>query len=154
MAILNRDRRKTAKLTVQLALLWCYFKYGTSIWQPWAIALSFKKITKTYGQYRHFFYIDADTGNVTDNVSYIYINLNQHKNRKECVETLIHEYTHHKQHINAYDSFFNKGYKYDNHPLEQEAIKVSSRDVDECYEWVQSRLKTIKRWQKKSILSR
>jgi hypothetical protein len=137
----EKGHNHVTKVATQLALLWCYFKYGRSIWQLQPVRVAIRNNLSSYGQYKH--YDITNDEKPTQEVACILINPKLHNfDLKECVGTAIHEYVHHLQQIDVYDSYFNKGFGYDDHPLESEAAHVSKRDVEECYEWVSSRMKS------------
>lgn len=144
MAKTRGGHQKVSKLALQMALLWCYFKYGRSIWQLEPVTIAFRSNLKAFGQYKHFVVSDKKTGDFLGNYAYIIVNPRDHKSLRSAIETVIHEYTHHLQRIDIYEGYFNKGYNYDNHPLEEEAWHVSQRDAAECMKWVLSKLKSDK----------
>lgn len=142
MAKTRGGNRKVTKLALQMALLWCYLKYGRSIWQLEPVTIALRSNIEAYGRYKHFTVYNKKTGDCFGDHAYIIVNPQKHKTLRKAVETVIHEYTHHLQRIDTYESYFNKGYDYDNHPLEKEAFLVSQRDAAECTKWVLSKLKS------------
>lgn len=151
---IGNEHNVVSKMVLQLALLWCYFKYGRSIWQTQKIKLSFNSNLNAYGYYKVYENYDNDTDEFIDETPYIIINPKKHASVEEAMETVIHEYIHHLQRIENYQSYFKKGYDYDNHPLEEEAERISRFDVAECVEWVNSRIKSYKHGRSGSKVTR
>lgn len=150
MAKTRERHRHVPKKALQMALLWCYFKYGRSIWQVEPVQIAYRSNLNAYGQYKHYIVYDDETGVVSGQIGYVFINPRLHKTLKSAIETVIHEYVHHLQQIDVYEGYFNKGYDYDSHPLEKEAWKVSNRDAQECTNWVLNRLKSHKNGRNRS----
>jgi hypothetical protein len=123
---------------MQLAALWCYFKYGRSIWNTDPVHVSIcNTMQKHYGYYEA--YDNSDRNSST--YALIRINPKLHRDLRSIVETVIHEYQHHLQPIESYERYFSLGYNYSDHPFETEASKIALRDAQECFEWVSKRLK-------------
>ena len=55
-----------------------------------------------------------------------------HKNLRDLVDTVIHEYTHHLQKESTYWKLYKK-YTYDDHPYEVEANSVAKKYRKECW---------------------
>ena len=127
---MTKSNHLICRKSVELALLWCSLKYGHSIWGVSPIRLNISTKLNCYGRYE-------PTG-------IIRINPSLHKSMIEMINTVIHEYIHHKQPIlieYTYPRFKETGYTVDTHPFELEARKIANRDARVCRNWVLSRLK-------------
>jgi len=122
------------KESAELILLWCQLKYGPSIWSvSGKISIKVRSNINYYGKYE----TDEDDVDSSKNYSSIFVNLKKHKKIIELVDTIIHEYTHHKQPIlKKFDEYLNSGYNTDNHPFELEAQFIAKRDSKECKKWL------------------
>ena len=124
---------KTTMLYAQYVLLWCYFNYGSSIWNSTGVLNL--KVKSNLNHYGHYYY-------EIDKKSEIYVNIKFHKSLLELTDTLIHEYTHHMQPMEyKYKYYLDNGYNLENHPFEVEARRVARRDASACKKWVLNRIK-------------
>lgn len=140
MLVTKHGRYFAIKTVMQLAVLWCYFKYGRSIWNTDPIHVS---ICNTMTQYWGYYEASQpEPEEVGTTIALIKVNPRKHDSLKSIVETIIHEYVHHLQPIDFYQKYFSLGYVYSDHPFEIEATQIAKNDVDECWEWVTNRLNT------------
>lgn len=117
------------KKTAEYILLWCALKYGPSMWSySGRIQIKTKNSMICWGRYY----------SEDDGICNIYVNFKKHKNIKELIDTIIHEYIHHKQpiHLKYNNYLLNNEYDETNHPFELEANFYAFRDARECYNWL------------------
>lgn len=134
----KHGRQSAIKSAMQMAVLWCYFKYGRSIWNVAPLRVSIcNTMRKLCGYYETY---ELETTEGWETIAMIRINPSNHSTLKSVVETVIHEYIHHLQQIDMYERYFSLGYNYSDHPFEKEASAVALRDTDECFKWISDRL--------------
>lgn len=129
---MKNTKELITKSTAEHILLWCTLKYGSSIWnETGLIKLKIRSSINYWGKY----YAEDN------NMCVIFVNLKFHTTLKELIDTVIHEYIHHKQPLfYKYNEYFDLGYTIKNHPFEIEAAQIASRDSNECKKWLLKRL--------------
>jgi Zn-dependent peptidase ImmA (M78 family) len=103
-------------------LEWCKQKYGRGS-KPYP-HIEFRKPDYLNGE-------SAD-GEYDYEDNFMYINSQIHKNLESLACTIIHEYIHYRYHNKRSYNKLSDVFKYNNHPMEQEADKISNRDKKKC----------------------
>jgi hypothetical protein len=99
------------------------------------------KLKRKYNLYKTPEKYKYDFGAYNHEKNVIYIFLKNAKSLLDVCDTFIHEYTHYKQNIKMYDSYFRKySYNYDNHPYEKAANRKANNYKYECRRYV------LKKW--------
>lgn len=109
---------------VNKILDWCLQNYGKSKHNKYFPGIKYRSAKYMNEDAMVMAYYDEEEGA-------IYIKKEDHKNLKDLVGTMIHEYTHYLQNSHHYH-VLSLYLPYKNHPLEIEAEKVAKRDTKKC----------------------